>query len=124
MDVLNKMDGKSGQKGVSAVGSLFSDRLLATPILAAILTIIAGFSQSYQWGSTWQNMIITAQQLEKEFDIYLLTPVGERNFLETVEKLNGFVITETEGFFERMLGSTRLHSADTKQGDNEERKSS
>ena len=92
---------------------------LGTPILAATLTIIAGFSQSYQWGSTWQNMILTAQQLEKEFDNYLVTPVGERNFSEAVEKLNGFVISETEGFFERMLGGARLRSTKTEHDDKE-----
>ena len=68
---------------------------LVTPILAALLTIIAGISQSFQWGSTWQNMILTAQQLQKEFDKYLVTPVNERNFSEEVEKVNDFVIGET-----------------------------
>ena len=43
---------------------------LGTPILAAVLTIVAGFSQSFQWGSTWQNMVLTAQQLQREFDRY------------------------------------------------------
>ena len=80
---------------------------LGTPILAALLTIIAGFSQSFQWGSTWQNMILTAQQLQKELDRYLVTPANERNFSEEADKLNEFVITETEGFFERMLGGAK-----------------
>jgi hypothetical protein len=79
---------------------------LGTPLLAALLTIIAGFSQSFQWGSTWQNMILTAQRLPREFDEYLVTPENERNFLEEAEKLNGFVIIETEGFFERLIGRT------------------
>jgi len=80
---------------------------LGTPILAAVLTIVAGFSQSFQWGSTWQNMVLTAQQLQKEFDRYLVTPVNERNFAEEAEKLNCFVISESEGFFERMLGGAK-----------------
>ena len=80
---------------------------LVTPILAALLTIIAGISQSFQWGSTWHNMILTSQQLQKEFDRYLVTPVNERNYSEEVEKLNEFVIEETEGFFERMLGGVK-----------------
>ncbi|WDE06658.1 DUF4231 domain-containing protein [Thalassomonas viridans] len=80
---------------------------LSTPVLAALLTIIAGFSQSFQWGSTWQNMILTAQYLQKEFDKYLVIPESERNYLEEAEKLNNFVITESEGFFERMLGGSR-----------------
>ena len=77
---------------------------LGTPILAAVLTIVAGFSQSFQWGSTWQNMVLTAQHLEKEYDRYLVTPINKRNFIEEVDKLNGFVINESRGFFERMLG--------------------
>jgi hypothetical protein len=32
-DVLIKMDGKSGQKGVSALGFLFSDRFLSDVII-------------------------------------------------------------------------------------------
>lgn len=85
---------------------------LGTPILAALLTIIAGFSQSFQWGSTWQNMILTAQQLQKEYDLYLVTPSNERDYTKEVEKVNQFVIKETEGFFERMLGGTKaiIHS--------------
>ncbi len=78
---------------------------LGTPILAALLTIIAGFSQSFHWGSTWQNMVLTAQQLQKEYDNYLVTPVNERNFPDEADKLNKFVIIETESFFERMLGA-------------------
>ncbi len=78
---------------------------LATPILAAFLTIVAGFSQSFQWGSTWQNMILTAQQLEKEYDRFSVTPIANRNYEEEAEKLNRFVIKESEGFFDRMLGT-------------------
>ncbi len=89
---------------------------LGTPVLAALLTIVAGFSQSFQWGSTWQNMVLTAEHLQKEFDIYLVTPENERNFSEEADKLNEFVITESEGFFERMLGSARPGKKDrTKQ---------
>ncbi len=79
--------------------------ILGTPILAALLTIVAGFSQSFQWGSTWQNMVITAQELQKELDKYLVTPIEKRDYLVEAEKLNSYVITESRGFFERMLGS-------------------
>lgn len=82
-----------------------------TPILAALLTIISGFSQNFQWGSAWQNMVLTAQYLQKEFDKYLVTPEDERNFSEETEKLNAFVINETEGFFERMLGGAKPRSS-------------
>lgn len=83
---------------------------IGTPVLAALLTIIAGFSQSFQWGSAWQNMILTAEYLQKEFDKYLVTPIADRNFVEEAEKLNNFVINESEGFFERMLGNARQNS--------------
>jgi hypothetical protein len=87
---------------------------LGTPILAAILTIIAGFSQSFHWGSTWQNMILTAQNLQKEYDKYLVTPESERNYLQEADKLNNLVINESEGFFERMLGGVKSISGDVK----------
>lgn len=80
----------------------------ATPILAALLTIIAGFSQSYQWGSTWQNMVLTAERLQKEFDSYVVTPDTERNLKEEAIKLNDFIIEESSGFFERMLGTPQI----------------
>ena len=81
--------------------TLFS---IGTPILAASLTIIAGFSQSFQYGSAWQNMVLTAQKLQKEYDNYLVTPPNERDYIEEAKKLNSYVISETEGFFERILG--------------------
>ena len=77
---------------------------IGTPVLAASLTIIAGFSQSFQYGSAWQNMVLTAQKLQKEYDNYLVTPPNERDYLKESDKLNSFVISETEGFFERILG--------------------
>lgn len=95
--------------------TLFS---LGTPILAAVLTTIAGFSQSFQWGSTWQNMVLTAQQLQKEFDRYLVTPLNERNFSKEAEILNAFVINESRGFFDRMLGIARPSVDETINGQN------
>jgi len=93
--------------GIPTLEMLFA---LGTPVLAALLTIIAGFSQSFQWGSAWHNMILTAQHLQKEFDKYLVTPESERNYSEEAEKLNNFVINESEGFFARMLGGTKPSS--------------
>jgi hypothetical protein len=91
-EMINKFEG---------VQFLFS---IATPILAASLTIIAGFSQSFQYGSAWQNMVLTAQQLQKEYDSYLVTPPDKRDYLKESNKLNSYVISETENFFERILG--------------------
>jgi len=78
---------------------------LGTPVLAATLTIVAGFSQSFQWGSTWQNMVITASMLQKEFDRYMVTPESEKDFSKETGILNEYVISESKGFFERMLGT-------------------
>lgn len=91
---------------------------LGTPILAAVLTIITGFSQSFQWGSTWQNMVLTAQQLQKEFDKYLVTPPDDRNYAAEADKLNNFVITESVGFFDRMLGGGKPNSSQPEQNNN------
>jgi hypothetical protein len=78
--------------------------VIGTPIIAACLTIIAGFSQSFQWGSAWQNMVLTAQLLQKEYDRYLVTTQAERDLAKEADILNKFLLKETEGFFERMLG--------------------
>ena len=86
---------------------------LGTPVLAALLTIIAGFSQSFQWGSAWQNMVLTAQYLQKEYDKYFVTPENERKYSEEADKVNNFVITETENFFERMLGGAKPSNKNT-----------
>tara|TARA_R110002073_G_scaffold185335_6_gene343917 strand:- start:2468 stop:2998 length:531 start_codon:yes stop_codon:yes gene_type:complete len=96
--------------------TLFS---LGTPILAASLTIIAGFSQSFQWGSAWQNMVLTAQHLQKEYDNYLVAPPNQRNYSAESYKLNTYVINETESFFERMLGGAKLNNKNSKAKGNE-----
>ena len=52
-------------------------------------------------------MVLTAQQLQREYDKYLVTPQDERDYQAEVDELNEFVITETEGFFDSMLGVAR-----------------
>ena len=79
---------------------------LGTPIIAFLLTVIAGFSQSFQWGSAWQNMVLTAQRLEKERDRFLVTEPSERNPHQEMEMLNEFIISESKNFFDRMLGGS------------------
>ena len=101
---------------------------LGTPILAASLTIIAGFSQSFQWGAAWQDMVLTAQTLQKERDRYLVTKPEDRDPAKEVALLNDFVLVESISFFERMLGSARLlnsnnSDAQTKPKDKPEDKS-
>jgi len=77
-----------------------------TPILAAMLTITAGFSQSFQWGSAWQNMVLTAQRIEKERDRFLVTDLSKRDHHQEMELLNEFIISESKNFFDRMLGGS------------------
>jgi len=85
---------------------------LGTPIMAASLTIITGFAQSFQWGATWQDMVLTAQTLQKERDRFLITKPEDRDLAKEVALLNDFVLVESTSFFERMLGSARLLNTD------------
>ena len=80
---------------------------LGTPFMAASLAIISGFSQSFQWGATWQDMVLTAQLLQKERDRFLITIPEERDLVKEVALLNDFVLKESQSFFSRMLGSAR-----------------
>ena len=84
---------------------------LGTPLMAASLTIISGFSQSFQWGAAWQDMVLTAQLLQKERDRFLITKPEDRDLVKEVELLNDFVLVESQSFFERMLGSARTLNA-------------
>ena len=77
---------------------------IATPLLAAVLTIIGGLSQSFQWGAAWQEMVLTAERLERERDRILVTRGDPEADLETLHKL---VLQESEGFFMRILGSVQ-----------------
>jgi len=84
------------------IGGTFA---IATPILAAALTIINSLSQNFQWGATWRDMSINAQRLEKERDRFLTTPVEKRNYKHELSVLNMIVLEETKAFFQRILDS-------------------
>jgi uncharacterized membrane protein YcjF (UPF0283 family) len=77
---------------------------LSTPIFAACLSIIAGFSQTFHWGSAWQDMVLTAQSLERERDRFHITNPEKLDLANEIDLLNEFVLEESKGFFERMLG--------------------
>lgn len=81
---------------------------IATPVFAAVLTIIGGLSQSFQWGTAWQEMVLTAQRLERERDRILVTRSDPESDLEL---LNTLLLKESEGFFTRILGSVQTTSA-------------
>lgn len=77
---------------------------IATPLVAAVLTIIGGLSQSFQWGAAWQEMVLTAERLERERDRILVTRSDPEQDLDV---LNTLVLRESEGFFMRILGSVQ-----------------
>lgn len=96
--------------GLLQDSSLYNKRFYKVSRIITLLTIIAGFSQTFQWGSAWQNMVLAAQRLQAEFDRFLTTPMELRNHRDELELLNEFVVGESETFFERMLGGARLVS--------------
>jgi len=85
---------------------------IATPLVAAILTIIGGLSQSFQWGAAWQEMVLAAERLERERDRIMVSRSDPANDLATLHSL---VLQESEGFFTRILGS--VQTSGSKAGD-------
>ncbi len=84
------------------VKNLFS---IATPIIAATLTVISGLGQNFHWGSTWRDMVINATRLEKERDRFLATKPEKKNYAKELDILNSIVLEETRNFFQRVLDS-------------------
>lgn len=80
---------------------------ILAPIFAAILTMATGFSQTFQWGAAWQDMVLTAEQLEKERDRLKCLSSEERNCEAELALLNDLVLKESRGFFDRMLGGAK-----------------
>src|SRR5512139_744608 len=78
---------------------------IATPIIAATLTVINGLSQNFHWGATWRDMVINATRLEKERDRFYATCAGKKSFEKDLEILNSLVLEETQNFFQRVLDS-------------------
>lgn len=76
---------------------------IATPILAAILTIINTMSQNFQWGATWRDMVINASRLQKEKNRFLATKAEERDHKKELNRINNIVLEETQAFFRRIL---------------------
>jgi hypothetical protein len=78
---------------------------VATPIIAATLTVINGLGQNFHWGSTWRDMVINATRLEKERDRFLATKKEKRDIEKELDLLNSIVLEETRSFFQRVLDS-------------------
>jgi len=78
---------------------------ILTPVLAATLAIIGGITQAFQWGAAWSDQAITATRLEKERDRVAVTPPGQVDALRELELLDDMVLSETQGFFQRLFGT-------------------
>jgi len=78
---------------------------ILTPMLAALLAIVGGISQAFQWGAAWSDMVITATRLEKERDRVAVTPLSQIDVVREMELLDSIVLQETQGFFQRLFGS-------------------
>ena len=80
---------------------------IATPVLAAVLAIVAGFSQTFHWGATWRDMVLNAERLSCERDRIRVSKPEERDPVKELETLNSLLLSESEGFFQRILGGAR-----------------
>ena len=83
---------------------------VGTPVMAALLSILGGFAQNFQFGAAWQNMVLTAERLQKEYDRFRVTKPEDRKLAAELETLNGLVLDETKTFFDRLLGSGEIGS--------------
>jgi hypothetical protein len=78
---------------------------ILTPIMAAGSAIVAGISQNFQFGPAWSDMSITASQLQKERDRVSEMRPDEIDTLKEMDILNDLVLSETQGFFQRLFGN-------------------
>lgn len=79
---------------------------ILTPVLAAVLTVVGSFAQSFQWGATWREMVLSAERLQQELDRIRLSPDDESRFARDLALLNALIIRESSGFFDRLMGSS------------------
>ena len=75
-----------------------------TPVLAAILTVTSTLLQTFQWEAAWREMVLTAEQLEKERDRIRVLEPAKLDATAELAQLNSLVIEESQGFFDRVLG--------------------
>jgi hypothetical protein len=101
----------------SVAGDLGTALNIATPVLAATLAIIGGVSQAFQWGAAWSDQVITALRLEMERDRVAVTPASQLDPIKELALLDNLVLAETQGFFQRLFGSTGTAKQDPQQAD-------
>lgn len=95
----------SAAEFIQSVDGLRIGFAIATPIIAAFLTVIGGLGQNFHWGATWRDMVVNATRLEKERDRFLATKPEERDFKKELDTLNSIILEETKNFFQRVLDS-------------------
>lgn len=81
---------------------------IGTPIVAFLLTILGGFSQTFQWGATWRDSVITAERLEQERDRIRVTPDENLYATKELATLNGLVLAESRSFFDLVVGRSPI----------------
>jgi hypothetical protein len=77
---------------------------ILTPLLAAGLVVVGGFSQNFQWGAAWSDMVIAAERLETERNRIAATPPGQIDAVKEAALLDEMVMDETKGFFQHLFG--------------------
>jgi hypothetical protein len=78
---------------------------VATPVIAATLTVIGGLGQNFHWGATWRDMVVNATRLEKERDRFMATSLEKKDIKGELDTLNSIILEETKNFFQRVLDS-------------------
>lgn len=82
---------------------------IGAPLIAATLTILGGLSQTFQWGATWRDAVLTAERLEKELDRISVTNESNLDSAKDLAALNDLVVEESRGFFDRVLGKSQVN---------------
>lgn len=80
---------------------------VGTPVFAAVLTILGAIAQTFQWEAAWRESVMTAERLQKEADRILVTKPSDLDARAELDRLNDFVLHESEGFFDRVLGRSK-----------------
>jgi hypothetical protein len=98
----------SSAKFIADTGYLSTAFAIVTPSLAALLTIVNGFSQTFQWGAAWRDMVLNAECVQSELDRIRVLPANERDPVAELKVLNHLIQNESHEFFQRIVGRAKL----------------
>jgi len=82
--------------------SLTTALLIASPLLAVLLTIMNGFSSGFPFAAAWRDGVVAANTLEKMRDHYISSSPKTRNPQKELEKINFVIENETKSFFKQL----------------------